>query len=99
VVKRSLAQTHGLLWALFFVYIITFTVFPAVTFDANLKMLDGVSNAASWFVLMMNTIFSIFDTVGRKLGGMKFFDLSPTSVKVLSAARLIFVATFYLVAF
>jgi len=47
----------------------------------------------------MNTIFSIFDTVGRKMGGVKFFDQSPNGVKVLSGSRVLFVATFYLIAF
>jgi hypothetical protein len=74
-------------------------VFPGVTFDTNLDMLKNVHNRAGWFVLMMNTIFSIFDTVGRKLGGLKAFDLSINGIKVVSALRFIFIGTFYLIAF
>lgn len=81
------------------VFALTFSVFPAVTFDAELKMLKSISNSDGWFVLMMNTIFSIFDTVGRKMGGSATFDISITSIKVLSVVRIIFVATFYLIAF
>jgi predicted MFS family arabinose efflux permease len=78
---------------------LTFIVFPAVTFDANLKMLANLNNSNGWFVVGMNTVFSVFDTIGRKMGGYKFFDLNPTSVKVLSASRSIFIVTFYLTAF
>lgn len=48
---------------------------------------------------MMNTIFSIFDTVGRKMGGWKSFDISIKSIKVVTAGRIIFVGSFYLIAF
>lgn len=82
-----------------FVFILTFTVFPAVSFDAKLKMLSSLGNSEGWFVLMMNTIFSVFDTVGRKMGGSKFFDLGVFGVKTLSFIRILFVATFYLIAF
>lgn len=47
----------------------------------------------------MNTIFSVFDTVGRKAGGIKFFDISAFAVKVLTAVRVIFIVTFMLTAF
>ena len=99
IVKFSMANTEGLLWALLYVFVSTFIVFPAITFDADLKMLSGLSNSAGWFVLLMNTVFSVFDTVGRKLGGVPAFDLSSGTVKVSAGLRTIFIATFYLVAF
>ena len=98
-VKFSLGATQGLLYALLFVFIVTFVVFPAVTFDASLKMLKTLKNSSGWFVLMMNTVFSIFDTVGRKMGGVKFFDIGVTSIKVGAGLRTLFIATFYLIAF
>lgn len=48
---------------------------------------------------MMNTIFSIFDSVGRKMGGTKMFDLNSISVKIGAVLRIIFIGTFYLIAF
>ena len=39
------------------------------------------------------------DTVGRKMGGVKFFDLNKTAVKILSISRVVFIATFYLITF
>jgi hypothetical protein len=29
------------------------------------------SDASAWVYLTLNTVFSVFDTVGRKMGGMK----------------------------
>ncbi len=87
------------MYALLFVFIVTFIVFPAIAFDTNLKMFRGISNSEGWFVLFINTVFSIFDTVGRKVGGIKAFDLSYTGVRILTIARLLFVVTFYLIAF
>jgi equilibrative nucleoside transporter 1/2/3 len=47
----------------------------------------------------MTTVFNVMDTVGRKMGGMKMFDLEGRSIKILSIVRVIFIATFLLVAF
>lgn len=77
----------------------TFIVFPGFAFDASVKFLSKVPNEAGWFDLMMNTLFSVFDTLGRKLGGVKSFDMSATAVKVFSVSRTIFLATFVLIAF
>jgi len=44
VAKRNFQTTNGLLYALFVCYILTFTVFPAVSFDASLKMLASINN-------------------------------------------------------
>jgi equilibrative nucleoside transporter 1/2/3 len=59
----------------------------------------SLKNVLSWFNLFMTTVFNIMDTVGRKLGGMKAFDLDGRNIKILSIARVIFILTFLLVAF
>ncbi len=97
--KENFSKTHGLLYALLCVFVVTFIVFPAVSFDTNMKLLGNLANSQSWFVLLINTVFSIFDTVGRKMGGVKAFDLSSGGVKILTVSRVIFIATFYLIAF
>ena len=56
------------MFSLLFVLTITFTVYPGVAFNTSLKIFDGVPNRVSWFVVFLNTIYSVFDTVGRKLG-------------------------------
>lgn len=100
VAKRNMTTTNGMLYLLMFVFITTFIVFPAVTFDTELQLINKdhpMSNG--WFILVMNTIFSVFDSVGRKMGGMPTFDIHTKTLKIISAFRLIFIATFYLVAF
>jgi hypothetical protein len=97
--RENFSKTHGLLYALLLVFVITFIVFPAVSFDTNMKCLGSLANSQSWFVLLINTVFSIFDTIGRKMGGVKAFDLSSGAVKIVTVSRLIFIATFYLIAF
>ncbi len=77
----------------------TFTVFPGVTDHSYLTFMLSLKNVLSWFNLFMTTVFNIMDTVGRKLGGMKAFDLDGRNIKILSIARVIFIMTFLLVAF
>jgi len=84
---------------LLYVFIITFVCFPGVSFDTSLKMLAGLDSAQSWFIVILNTIFSIADTIGRKMGGMKAFDLEASGIKILSVLRTLFIGTFYLIAF
>jgi hypothetical protein len=97
--KVNFMKTEGLLFSLLFIYILTFIVFPAVAFDTTLKVLSSLNNAESWVFLTLNTVFSIFDTVGRKMGGLKAFDLSNGAIIALVASRTIFIATFYMIAF
>jgi hypothetical protein len=44
-------------------------------------------------------VFSVFDTIGRKMGSLKSFDLEGTGIKILTLSRTIFIGTFYLIAF
>ena len=99
VAKKNFATTNGLLYLIMFVFATTFTVFPAFTFDASLSLLSSLPNSDGWFILLMNTLFSVFDSAGRKLGGLPQFDVHTSTLKIFSALRLIFIATFYLIAF
>ena len=87
------------MFALLFVFVVTFTVFPGVTDHSYLTFMENLQNELSWFNLLMTTIFNVMDTVGRKMGGIKSFDLEGRSIKILSLARVFFVGTFLLVAF
>jgi hypothetical protein len=97
--KRNFLKTQGLLFALLFVFLVTFTVFPGVTDHSYLTFILSLQNDLSWFNLFMTTVFNVMDTVGRKMGGLKTFDLEGVTIKILSLARVIFVLTFLLVAF
>lgn len=85
--------------ALWYVFTLTFICYPALTLDTSLKFLFTLPNANGWFTILMNTLFSVFDTIGRKMGGYKFFDLSSRTVNVSSGVRTIFILTFFLVVF
>lgn len=92
-------KTEGLLYALLFVFIVTFTVFPGVTDHSYLNFILPLNNDVGWFNLFMTTVFNVMDTVGRKMGGLKQFDLKGPTIKILSIARILFIVTFLLVAF
>jgi len=47
----------------------------------------------------MVAIFNIFDTIGRKLGGIKSLSLSKRGIIILSLSRTVFIATSLLVAY
>ena len=98
VAKRNFNKTDGLLYALLYVYIVTFSVYPGVAYHTSLKFLDGLPNSVSWFIVFINTVCSLFDTFGRKLGGIKLFDLDSFVVKIISVSRTIFICTFLLIA-
>ena len=82
-----------------FVFVVTFIVFPGVAFNPNaeLSFLSKLPNSYGWFIVFMNTTFSIFDTVGRKAATLHL--LSDGKIKVLTASRVIFIGTFYCIAF
>lgn len=92
-------STQGLLYMMMLNFIVTFVVFPGVTFDTNLTFLSTLSNEEGWYIVILNTLFSIFDTVGRKMGGYKTFDLNANGIILMTFLRILFIATSYLAAF
>lgn len=73
VFARNFGITEGLLYSLLYVFIVTFVVFPGVAFHTNLKFFTGIPNSVGWFTVFINTVFSVFDTVGRKVGAIHKF--------------------------
>ncbi|MFM7852574.1 MAG: hypothetical protein ACKO96_11820 [Flammeovirgaceae bacterium] len=57
------------------------------------------SDNSAWVYLTLNSVFSVFDTVGRKMGGIKTLDLSNGGIKIVTLSRTIFIATSYLIVF
>lgn len=63
--------------------------------------MDGIDNAAlkgAWSALILITVFNVLDTIGRWLAGQKFGQGSDRFVLILTSIRLIFIATFLLIA-
>jgi hypothetical protein len=48
---------------------------------------------------MQATLFNVFDTLGRKLGGIAAFDMRNKLVNFSSFMRIIFGPLFFLIAF
>jgi hypothetical protein len=61
--------------------------------------MTGMNNYSAWFFLIMATLFNVADTVGRSMGGMPRFTVSDRTVKILSYSRVIFILTFFLIAY
>ena len=99
MLKGSFLVAWPFLISLGMVFIITFVVFPGTSDDTGLKFLRGVSNYASWYNLLMVTIFNICDTVGRFMGGQPRFTLPDKVIIILSYCRAIFIVTFMLIAY
>lgn len=83
-----------------FVFIVTFITFPGAMDASYYPFLEKYGeNELSWYFLLNSTFFSVFDTIGRKSGGLPFFNLENKTINVLSFTRVFFIATFILVAF
>lgn len=99
MLKASFLQSWPFIVSLAMVFVITFVVFPGVCMATSIKFLQGVSNYSAWYGLFMVTVFNIFDTIGRSMGGMPLFSLPDKIVIVSSYCRAIFIVTFFLIAY
>lgn len=72
---------------------VTFIVFPGVT-SAKTITLSFIEDRA-WFDLFMVTLFNLFDTTGRLIGGIPKCMFSKDSywISVIGFARLILVGS------
>ena len=55
-----------MLFHIFWSMLVTFIVFPGVTCAQSLQYL----NSYAWFSLLTVTLFNVFDTIGRYVGGV-----------------------------
>lgn len=64
--------------------------------DTHFDFLSGSSSAKAWFNILMITIFSFGDTVGRALAGpLKLFG--PRTIVFFTLGRLVFIVSAVLV--
>lgn len=97
--KQSLKMTDGLLYALIFVFILTFICYPGLASANTIKFMEDWTNYPSWHFLFVQTIFNLFDTVGRYAGGVPAMLLSNMTIKIASLARTVFLVTMLLITF
>lgn len=87
------------------VFVVTFVVFPGVTFQtrARLIFLDTLIEdpkvRGAWNGLIYIFTFNVLDTFGRWLGGQPFAFCSDRLVFILTWARVVFIVTFILIAY
>eukprot|EP00347_Sterkiella_histriomuscorum_P017529 403348991 len=102
MVKHSFNYAWQFLTGIASVFLVTFVVYPGVALRINLKFMDFIENVhleGAWTRQLFIFIFNIFDTVGRWLADKSFGQSSDRVVLVLTYLRVIFIATFLLIAF
>lgn len=99
LLKKAFFVAYPFYLSLMFCFTITFIVFPGVSCDILLNFLDGAKNYESWLFVIMITLFNVFDTIGRFMGGHPKFQLSDNQTFILSYSRTIFFITFMLIAY
>ena len=77
------------LFHVFFSMFVTFIVFPGVNCSANLQFIDSFA----WFSLLIVTIFNIFDTIGRFIGGFPSLQVDSKGTHAVGFGRLLIVAS------
>ena len=92
-------STDGLLWALVYVFVLTFICYPGLATDDTIKFMENVNNYASWHVLFIQATFNLLDTIGRYMGGVPCLILRNTTIKISAGLRTLFIATFCLISF
>ena len=76
----------------------TFTLFPGVTTSTQIYFLRNLDGVKAWEGLFLIFIFNVLDTVGRFLAGVPSLPISDKLVLILTYSRVIFIATFLLIA-
>jgi hypothetical protein len=51
------------------VFTITFAIYPGALYATKLHFLSASPSEVTWFVIIMGSLFNIFDTIGRYYGG------------------------------
>jgi len=85
-----------MLFGMWFVFLITFIVFPGVFFKSHLNFMEGMKDEIAWYCLGMILVFNVMDTIGRKLGAK--FNLPNAAIPILSLVRIVFIPTTFMIA-
>ena len=80
-----------------FVFFITFFIYPGISYKTKFTFLESNQSATAWLVIILSVLYSVFDTIGRYCAE-HFRVFSKERIIFLTLSRLVFVATFILVA-
>ena len=95
---RILKATGLMCFTVTAVYTVTFTVFPGVTDDIAYRgNIPGatpyVMNTMNWWLIILTTMFNVFDTIGRSLPA-KVPPCQPRVLAIFPVARTVFIPLF-----
>lgn len=94
--KLNFTAAWHILLALFFVFFVTFLVFPGFFWASSFDFLDGANSKDSWNQVDYLILFNIFDTVGRTAGGK--LHIPSSAVIALSISRILILSTTIIIA-
>mmetsp|Transcript_23685 Transcript_23685/g.29364 ORF Transcript_23685/g.29364 Transcript_23685/m.29364 type:complete len:184 (-) Transcript_23685:81-632(-) len=97
--KQNFTSTDGLLYALIFVFIVTFICYPGLATTCTLNFMLDINNYISWKFDFLQALFNLLDSIGRFCGGFPGLMLSHCTIKLSSVVRIVFFALFLLVSF
>ena len=92
-------MTDGLLYALLYVFILTFICYPGLALNDTITFMEDWNNYNSWHVLFIQGIFNLCDSIGRYCGGVTCLILKNPTIKISALVRTLFVITFLLISF
>ncbi len=78
----NLNRTDGLLYALIYVFVLTFICYPGLAMDSSVRFLEDSKSYDSWHTLFVQALFNSMDAVGRYLGGVSCLMLSNPAIKI-----------------
>jgi solute carrier family 29 (equilibrative nucleoside transporter), member 1/2/3 len=84
---------------MFFIFVVSLICFPGVMDTTNLRFLENVNQAESWFELLMQIVYNMGDAIGRVMGGAECLRLSVKATVFNSYLRTFFIATYFLIMF
>lgn len=82
-----------------YVFVLTFICYPGLALDSTIDFLASSGNYDSWHVLVIQATFNGMDAIGRFMGAVDCLMISNTNIKIQSAIRTIYLATFLLISF
>jgi len=100
--KTNMSSAGSLLLSVWWVFTVTFVIFPGAFFGSKFYFLDNIAkktsadNENAWYQLIIIIIFNVVDTIGRYTGGK--FQFKKHGVVILGLTRLVFIVTTILIA-
>ena len=97
--KQNFQSTDGLLYALTYIFLLTFICYPGLASDVSINFLESINNYDTWKILFIQGCFNLCDCIGRYCGGISCLVLNNFTIKLASTLRTLFLVTFLLVSF